>query len=110
MKSSAFFILCVSLFLSGCTILGMAVDKKFNDFENRDKSVLDAKTYDHSGMEAGFEADKRIVKTVLESTGKEDVDSIGGDRNVPVQCQPPLTQVCSAKENVCICSKPYVPN
>ena len=110
MKSSVFFILCISLVLPGCTVLGMAVDKKFNDFENRDKSVLDTKTYDHSGMKAGFEADKRIVKAVLESTGKEDDESFVGDRNVPVQCQPPLTKVCSAKENVCICSKPRGPN
>ncbi|MCQ3827855.1 hypothetical protein HXX02_00195 [Microbulbifer elongatus] len=105
MKFSTFVFLLISSLMSGCTVVGMILDKKINDFENRDKSVLEKKRNDHSNLKSGFEADKKIVKAILESTGGKDGEGQVSDRNVPTHCRPPSVQVCSAKENLCICTK-----
>ncbi|AQQ67049.1 hypothetical protein Mag101_04885 [Microbulbifer agarilyticus] len=105
MKYAYLIVLCMPLVLSGCTIVGLIIGQKNNKERNKDKSVFDAKTYDYSNVKVGFETDKKIVKAILESTGRKDDEGGVGDRNVPIHCKPPLVQVCSVKENLCICIK-----
>ncbi|WP_237068002.1 hypothetical protein [Microbulbifer guangxiensis] len=101
MKTVCAVLFCWVALLCGCTYAGAVLDEEVHEVLKRDQSasVNEPRKKTNDFAELGLLFDAAILKTILISDRPQEKPSA----DVPTYCYPPFKQVCSARDNICIC-------
>lgn len=99
MTPRIFCLIVLPLVLSGCTVVGAALDEQSHQFLEKYKAGTEKPKKDNEFMKAGFKMDRELVKRAIAAGQKVEEMPV----NVPSHCKGEYQFVCSEQESVCVC-------